>query len=1159
MTLPLSPERDIDPNVRQRRAANPDHSAWVSASAGSGKTKVLTDRMLRLMLPRADGRAGSRPEKILAITFTKAGANEMSLRLTRRLSKWVTLSAEKLSEELQDLLGRTPTKEDRIAAQRLFAQVTETPGGLKIMTIHAFCQSVLGRFPLEAGISPHFKPLEESQQQEWLTRARESVLAQAAAEKTSPLALSVERLAMVLDEDSFSKRLLDVLSERRQLANLKSRHFGIDGLYTALCQSMNVLPGQTEEDITRAACTDGTFDEDGLRRAVKALSGGTPATDIPKSMTIQTWIDATPDRRLAMMDDYVSSFLTKEGDVRKTLATAAPVKACPDLLDVLSREAGRLATLKESRRAAQTCLLTADLLRVGDAVLSAYQDMKRRRSLLDFDDLILTTLDLLTGRTMSARAQDVTPWVMFKLDRGIDHILVDEAQDTNPEQWEIIQTLCLEFFEGLSAQDDDRTVFVVGDEKQSIFGFQRAAPEKMAEMKSWFSKKIAAAEKSLEIMPLNISFRTVPVVLEVVDAVMNIPRIRGGLGAEVLPHLPYRRGQAGRVELWPLFKPDAESDEDFLSPPVSVTTRQSGAEKMAAYMARTIAGWIGKETLPSRNRTVRPGDILILMRTRNRFVETLVRALKRLNVPVSGVDRMVLSDQLVTQDLINLARAALLPTDDLSLAAVLTSPFVGWKDDTLFALAHGRGEKSLWAALSEQVAHKNISAWLKDLSRRAGRDAPYEFFMHVLNTSCPADGISGLRAMTARLGADMRDPLDEFLNAAINFERNQSPSLSLFIESQSRSDQDIKRELEEAGGAVRIMTIHGAKGLQAPIVILPDTIRSKGGAPMDRVLWPAKTHGPLPLFIPSKDNAPAAARDVLAQHEAQQAAESARLLYVAMTRAEDRLYIGGYQGQKAPADESWYYALRDGMESIPGVLKETFPDIPDETCYVLSAPQDKAADKDKTNAPDKDIPAIDAPSWIFESAPVEPTPPRPMTPSRPSMPDAPVASPLNALDKARFIRGNVTHKLLQILPDLPRAKWTTAATSYVAHPAHALPAAVKDSIVQEVLAVLTHPDYAPLFGAGSMAEVPVTGFIAPDRLISGQIDRLVVRDHDVLILDYKTNRPAPRCLDDVPTLYRHQMESYARALLSIYPERRIRLFLLWTEDARIMELPFSAP
>lgn len=1161
MTTAKSAEswRDIDPNVLQRRASNPEHSAWVSASAGSGKTKVLTDRMLRLMMPRKDGTSGSRPEKILAITFTKAGANEMSLRLTDRLSQWVTASHDGLANDLEKLLGRIPTKADLTAARQLFAKVTETPGGLKIMTIHSFCQSILSRFPLEARINPQFELLDEAQQKNLLSRARESVMAEALNEKTSALAGSLHRIAGILDEDSFLKRLSDVMAEPRQLDHLKSRYFGIDGIYSSLCQSMNILPGANPEAIIRDACVDHAFDDAGLRRAVSALSQGTTSTDVPKSISIQAWLDAKPSDRISMMAAYKKAFLTNEDQIQSRLATKKPVEIYPDIVTVMTSEALRLINMLEKIKASETCLLTADILRLGDAVQTAYQDLKKRHSCLDFNDLILTTLDLLTGKTLNASTKDVTPWVMYKLDQGIDHILVDEAQDTNPEQWEIIQTLCLEFFEGHSAHEINRTVFIVGDEKQSIFGFQRAAPEKMAAMKEWFTQKISDARKSMDIIPLNVSFRTVPVVLDAVDAVMSQENIRKGLGGDVLPHIPYRRGQAGEVELWPLFTPDEEEVGDFLSPPVQITTRQSGSEKMAAYIAKRIKSWIGHEILPSRNRTVEAGDILILMRTRSAFVEKLVRALKRQNIPVSGVDRMVLSDQLVVQDLLALAQTSILPDDDLSLACILKSPFVGWNEDLLYNLAYGRGDKTLWEKLQHSDS-QNIVSWIKNLKRYAGTLAPYEFFQFILNSPCPADNVSGLRALTTRLGLDMRDPLDEFLNAALEFERSNEPSLSLFIHTQSQTQQDIKRELEEAGAAVRIMTIHGAKGLQAPIVIMPDTIRSSGNTPMDRLLWPSKTGLDLPLFIPNRENIPSSVRDALLRYEEKTSEELSRLLYVAMTRAEDRLYIGGYQGKKNPAPESWYYSIKKGLESIPGTRQENFEDIEGGVTLRLSATQDKLADKIKKSVPTNIKEEMRRPDWIFKSAPEEPTPPKPMSPSRPSTYDISAAtSPLYESGEMRFVRGNITHKLLQILPDLAPAGREGAAQAYVMNPAHGLSADMGKSIVAEVVAILNHPDYRELFGTDSMAEVPVTGFIAPDRMISGQIDRIVIKPHEILILDYKTNRPPPTDLSAVPLAYRQQMDTYAQAIAQIYPGRRIRTYLLWTEGARIMELPFPAP
>lgn len=1145
--------RETDPNVLQRRAAKPDTSAWVGASAGAGKTKVLTDRMIRLMLPRGDGQPGSHPGNILALTFTKAAANEMALRLSRRLSEWAVIDDESLDKDMTALLGRTPDAGEIKAARQLFARVVDAPGGMKIMTIHSFCQSVLGRFPLEAGLPPHFTPLEEGQDIALLEQARDSVLARAASEGTSTLALALDHLAGIQSEDQFNALLAGLIRERAQVTRLLDTHFGPEGLYAALCTRLGISPGQRPEDLIKNACAALPSTHEDLRRACKALGESSKDSDINRGHDIQAWLDAADHARFDLYVRYRAVFLTQEGDIRKKHANKEVTDAFPAITGILQAEAERLFTLEEQVKAARVALATRDLLLLGRAILETYTRLKERRAALDFDDLILRTLALLEGRTMGMNQKDVAPWVRFKLDQGIDHILIDEAQDTNPEQWEIIKALTEDFFTGEGARDIERTLFVVGDEKQSIFSFQRAAPDKMGEMQDWFARRIAAAGKSLDDIPINISFRSAPAILRAVDATFAPEDMRKGLGRTVDPHIAFRRKQPGLVELWPVMADVKNGDTaDGWTLPLSISEASSGAARLCAHIGDTIKDWLeSKEKLPARGRPIEPGDIMILVRTRTAFVGQLVRALKIRGVPVSGVDRMVLKEQLAVQDLVSAASFALLPEDDLALAELLKSPLVGWDDDRLYAVAQPRGEKTLWAAVRES-APEALVTWLGDLIRRATQDHPFEFFSRLLQEPCPADAVSGLRAIRSRLGTDALDPLDEFINRTLAYEIGKIPTLQAFVHWHEGEAADIKRQMEEGAGAVRIMTVHASKGLQAPIVILPDTLRGAGSRKPERILWPDRSGFDLPLFLPSKEVMPMSAADAYDRVEARLEEEYQRLLYVAMTRAEDRLYIGGYRGKNAALPASWYNAMENGLAALPDT--ESIPFADGQNGMRLTNPALGEADragKDKTVRADKPAPA----PWLFTPAPAEPTPPRPLVPSRPSGVAPPAAaSPLAVKDTYRFRRGTLTHLLLQFLPDLPDDRRLNAAMEFVTRSGSDLPEDVRESIVDETLAVLRHPDFSTLFAPGSLAEISVTGLVDDTTLISGQIDRLLITADEILIIDYKTNRPPPTRTEDVPPIYLKQMQAYAKALVKIYPGRRVRCALLWTDGPRLMPL-----
>lgn len=1159
-----------DPSEAQRTASNPSVSSWVNASAGSGKTKVLTDRILRLLLPCPDGQPGTPPEKILALTFTKAGANEMAMRLSKRLSVWAVEDERTLAKDMEDnLLGRAPTSDELLSARRLFAHVADTPGGLNIMTIHSFCQSVLGRFPIEAGLPPHFKPLEEEDAAELMAEARRRVLARARTETASPLANAVNFLGQALNEEQLTALFGAMNAERRQMQGVLAASFGVEGLFARLCELYSIRPDMTGETVMEDFLSDGR-NETAIRTLCTDLAASKSKTDKEKSIDLQLYWDAPSDKRGLFFGTYRRVFLTTKGEAAVNPVTKTFLQDHPEHTDIVFQEQTRLLELDSTRRAIGSAALTRDTFYLGSEIIAAYQTLKEEKGALDFDDLILRTLSLLKGETFSVKdRKDVAPWVMYKLDEGLDHILVDEAQDTNPEQWEIIQYLSEEFFSGLGAKDDTiRTMFVVGDEKQSIFSFQRAAPDKFVGMYDWFEKRIRGSGGAFTPVDINTSFRSVRTVLQAVDAVYAREETVRALTSRYLDHIAHRQGQAGTVELWPLLKSTSAEDEDDSSDtgwllPVTIQESQSGSSKMAAQIGDRIKYWLEtKQVLESHDRPIEAGDIMILVRSRGAFVGQLVRALKTRGIPVSGVDRMILSEQLVVQDFCAAAAFALLPEDDLALACLLKSPFIGYSEQRLYDLAQPR-TGTLWKSALQSGDRATIE-WLSHLIRDAGTLHPYEFFSRLIQEPCPADPHSGLRAIKRRLGEDALDPLDEFLNLALAYEDNHTAALQSFLRWHEDGKSEIKRQMEEGGNAVRIMTVHGSKGLQAPIVFLPDTVRNASAIRPEKILWPEKSGLPVPIINTAKDNSPDTALTAARKIQEEQDREYRRLLYVAMTRAEERLYIGGYTGKRgAPANLAyWYDDIRSAFETHPevetiesGIIDEQGRDQP-----ILRLQQVRTCHPDRTGKKNQTVSAehnIKVPSYFFQQAPEEPFPPQPLVPSRPSDPEPAAASPLSSVDTYRFKRGTITHKLLQTLPDLPKDQRRIAAEKFVVRSGLGISAEIQKNIVEETIAILNDPVFAPIFGDRSMAEIPVTGFLNGKTLVSGQIDRMLVTETEVLIVDFKTNRPPPQTPDAVHPVYRQQMNAYAQVIREIYPDRKIRCALLWTDGPRLMEIPLE--
>ncbi|MCP4330415.1 MAG: double-strand break repair helicase AddA [Alphaproteobacteria bacterium] len=1120
-------------NADQRRASRPDASVWVTASAGTGKTKVLTDRVLRLLL------AGTAPSRILCLTFTKAAAAEMALRINRQLAEWAVIDESELAATLTDLTGLTPDFGMMATARRLFADGIDAPQGLQIDTLHAFCQSILRRFPLEAGIAPHFEVLDERTASEVLHEAKAQFLL-AAAGDDGGLAEAMGVLSGVAHENRFDELIQSLSAERGRFRDLVAGRGGAERLIGDLYLRLGVPPTETEADVLRRACRDDAVDGPALTAAAAALMESTK-TDRGRGAVVAAWLGDRDDR-VATWDTYVAAFLTAAGSRRKTLIGKEAASRAPQADAVLGAEADRIEAVEASRRVHRTVSATAALIRVGGAILDAYDVLKARRAALDYNDLVLLTRDLL-------RNAGAVSWVMYKLDEGIDHILIDEAQDTNPEQWQIVAALAGDFFAGETRDTEasPRTIFAVGDAKQSIFSFQRADPAGFAANRARFAELVGHAGQAWDEVDLDISFRSAAAILNAVDAVFAHDTARDGVVGPglTLGHRPSRLGQAGRVELWPAAAPPEDPEIEAWAPPVDSHVQTDPEQRVAAMVSDRIAGWIETgERLPARDRAVRPGDVMILVRRRGSFVARMVRELKNRGIPVAGVDRMILNEQLAVMDLVALGAFLLLPGDDLTLATVLRSPLIELSETRLYDLAAGRGDRTLWAELTARRADNEDFATahgrLAQLLATADFVPPFEFYARLLGSG------GGRQRLLARLGPEAADAIEEFLSLALVFERSHPPSLQGFLAWFGAGSSEVKRELEQGRrDEVRVMTVHGAKGLQAPIVILPDTLQvpSERGVRLfwdrDVVLWP-----------PRKADDEAIAARLRGEADARRIEEYRRLLYVAMTRAEDRLYICGWETRRAAPAGNWYELARAGMAPPVG---SPFPVGDGAGLYIET---EQTADAEKTAdavGPMEPTPIAD---WVTTLPPAEPSPPRPLAPARGDGTEPGLVSPL-ADGGHIFRRGLLIHKLLELLPETAPAERAPLCRRWLARRGDDLDPEVRTAIVAETLAVLDDPQFAPLFAPGSRAEVALTGIVG-DRVVSGRVDRLAVTETEVLVVDYKTNRAPPREIADIPPIYLSQMANYRALLREIYPSKSIRCALLWTDGPGLMAVPDEA-
>jgi ATP-dependent helicase/nuclease subunit A len=1109
----------------QRKAANPAVSAFVGASAGSGKTKLLTDRLLRLML------AGAEASRIQCLTFTRAAAAEMAIRLQSTLGRWVSLPDAALDAEL-DRLDVARNADSRARARKLFATVLDLPGGMRIGTIHAFCQSLLRRFPLEAALSPHFRLIEDADAAGALAEAREAMLASV---ETTGLHEAMRLLAGQVQVEQFGALIATL--QQRGADVLTATRDGPDALGAAQRRALGV---DAADEAALVAAAVAALDETRLRPVLATLALRASPGVAAKATGLLDWLSQDAAARKAGWETWRAAFLKKDNEPQaaRSLVNDKLATQQPDLQDAMLQEAIRVARVEDDRRALQVAALSAALVGLAAPVLERYAAHKNATGLLDYDDLI--------GRARGLLHDPGVAWVLYKLDGGIDHLLLDEVQDTAPEQWQIAEALTEEFFAGSGAHEPDgappRSVFAVGDRKQSIYSFQGADVAGFDNARDRLGARVKAGGRQWVDGRLEVSFRSTVPVLALVDAVFSHPDAASGVTDDVLHHRAAREGHVGAVELWPLApQPDRDGDDAH----VVVAERNRGQVSAAQRLAEALAERIAREI---RDEALVPGDVLVLVRRRNAFTSALLKALKARGVPVGGLDRLVLTQQPAVQDLMALGDSLLLPQDDLTFASLLTSPLGGLSDDSLMALAMRR-DGPLWEALRARAPERADwrAAWdfYAALLRRVDHVTPYALFAEALGR------LGGRARLFARLGPEAADPVDEMLAAALVYQAQHAPSLQGFLHWLRQSAAEVKREQEAAGGAVRIMTAHGAKGQEARLVILPDTT---GLPPPERGIdWGTdpQTGRAVPLWAPRKEMHCRAIAALRAAGAARQMEEHNRLLYVALTRAQDRLLICGASTNKPPSDVCWYRLVAQAFDLLE---TEAAPFAPwDGTVLVHATPGTVAARKEALAVAPS---AISMPDWIGAPPPAEPDRPMPLAPSRPddvalgAVP--PSASPLSERDATgrRFLRGKLIHSLLQHLPSLPAAERRAAALAWLDRPGHGLSRGAAAAIAEETLAILAHPALAPLFGPRSRAEVPLTGEIG-GMVVGGLVDRLAVLDDRVLIADFKTNREPPEDVGATPVLYLRQLAAYRAVLRAIFPDRPVQCALVWTQAARV--------
>ncbi len=1144
----MSDKRLFTLTPEQQPAVDPGEVVWLSASAGTGKTQVLSARVLRLLLQEDVS-----PGQVLCLTFTKAGATEMAARINEVLARWVRAKPDALGADLK-AIGADFGPAAQARARTLFAAVLDCPGGgLRIDTIHAFAQWLLAAFPHEAGLVPGAKAMEDRDRDLLLREVLAVLLVEAETSNDAATLAALEELSVRLGPDAVEGYLL-------RCADAREAWHGPGAWQPPMLPRVKQLiglPSDADEAGLAELCDDDHFAVDALRCCLAAYSQWNGKKGQAGRVIIADWLSAGLAERLARIDELHSVLFTQKDTVRDV---ASLEKFEGHFASAAEAVLASSLALRERRALLELAGFLAPTLELGRKFALAWDEAKARAGFIDFDDQIRRAAGLLTTSGMA-------DWIRYKLDRRFDHVLVDEAQDTNAAQWQIINALTGEFFAGEGAHGAKlRTLFVVGDYKQAIFRFQGTSPENFENARQGVRRAMRGVvdnvyqlrgggdARSLQELGLGTSFRTAHTILEFVDqAIGQIGHANFGLadppadhvGEDRPGHVTIWRAVGDQTEIFDEDEPQAEGEEGWLS---------RSDRQLADRIARQVRAWMdeGYLLVKGTKRRARPGDVMVLVRKRKELAGLIVARLHAAGVPVAGVDRLRLAAPLAVRDLMAALRFAAQPLDDLNLACLLVSPLIGWSQEDLLKFGYRPKGLALWEHLrrSRGGAVDTAMAQLLDLLRQADYEPP-QALLHWLLIGPWA----GRRKLVARLGGEANDPIDELLNAASAYAANEVPSLQGFIRWFDAGEGELKREAGQARDEVRVMTVHGSKGLQAPIVILADAADNPDRSrPSPLILSdPMQTEGEPRREIPLPALPAAAKAGRIAEAEAKAKAEERqehwRLLYVAMTRAEEALFVAGALAgrEKVPAPDSWYARLAGLFQDEEWIADPLWGARLEHGEVPGAAPA-------PTGSGPAELPLL--PPWLDAPAPAEPRPPRPLAPSSAGEDTAadPPYPPGAGAAAAR--RGVLMHRLLERLPEVAVADRIAAAQAWLARSASDLAAPARAEMATSAVAVLAAAEWADLFSPKALAEVPIAATVG-GQVIAGTIDRLLVEDERILVVDFKTARRPPASLDEVPVAILRQMAAYAAALEAAYPGRRIEAALLYTQVPMLLAIPLD--
>ncbi|NEV49657.1 DNA helicase UvrD [Wolbachia pipientis] len=1078
----------------RKNAINPNFSVWVNASAGTGKTKILIDRVLRLLLENK--------RNILCLTFTNAAANEMENRVHSILSKWAICSESVLIADLEQLdffpmypylSSQCSTRENKdylTRTRRLFSELENL--GLTIQTIHAFCYKLISNFPIEAGIAPNCT----------LNECKElhSIIFNKVLHNET-VQDDINLIATEIDENKL-RDLLYTLCIKRSISENDSEYIK-DKLSAP--DEIHDLQSETTEHIKRLAeiLSEGSKRDQSYSEILYSTVIPVLDTGIQKKRTSVSYSDDTGmERKDTRIEDLAKVFLKSESHEKKSIssiATKSTLEKFRDAEQIIESVQNVVFTHIKDMNSYQIFRRTSSLLGIFKVYVDLYSSEKSKNALLDYNDIIGLAKNLLSN-------PNYKDWILFNLDQKIDHILVDEAQDNSISQWKIITNLCDEFFAG---NDEKRTLFVVGDVKQSIYRFQGANPHLFNYMQQYFHTKTGG--RDWISCQLEKSFRSTPEVLMLVDRIFNNFRAEISFNDNEIKHVPHRENDQGYIEIWPALPKCKEKEQRALQIHLTCKEGYTIADRLLAQaIAHKIHNWLNEgRILVAKDRHIEPRDIVILVRQRNVLVDYIISELKKANVPVVGRDYFRIMDYIAVQDLIALAEFLLLQANNLALANALKSPLFNFTEDDLFNIAYNRKEQSLWERLQDY--HGVIYSELNYLINLSRIESPLTLFTHILRT--------GKKKFAARLGLECFEVLDEFMNLVLQFE---NPSLQAFVQWIKENNPEIKNDMQSECNAVRIMTIHKSKGLQAPIVFLVDTNTVPRNS--KSIIFDGTE---VPFWCGKNNNA--YCDQVKREKKLEDYNEYLRLLYVALTRAEDELYILS----KEPVQKgSWYDLITqygEPYEKKQAYLQPIFKEKVEVLCVNANYPYIyKKRDY-------FDVPVISLPpnlSMSFQCLTLGSS-------EKEGAEWIPVSS-TGMTDG--YTRGLIIHSILQYMPKIEKEGRKNWVRKYLDN---INTSEDKDEIYSKILAF--NEKYGYLFDLGGKSEITLSGIINGEPVLV-RLDMLCITQDKAIIIDYKSHRNVSvSLLNEI----KKQMLTYKTLVQEIYPNKQVECMVIWVEDLTI--------